>query len=106
MCLLAGTTILKFTDVLRSLQENRLLRLGGSEVNLFGGRIYSYRTLFRSVAILSDFSNSSRAFPYHGALAGNPLATDREIFAKELEFASLAENSNMWGVGGRDVSQP
>jgi argininosuccinate lyase len=61
---------------------------------------------FRSVAILSDFSNSSRAFPYHGALAGDPFAIDGEIFAKELKFASLAENSNMWGVGGRDVSQP
>ncbi|KAJ8586650.1 putative argininosuccinate lyase [Rhizopogon salebrosus TDB-379] len=36
-----------------------------------------------------------------GALAGNPFAIDREFLAKELKFASLAENS-MWGVGDRD----
>lgn len=36
-----------------------------------------------------------------GALAGNPFAVDREFLAKELGFASIAENS-MWGVGDRD----
>ncbi|KAG2157354.1 putative argininosuccinate lyase [Suillus clintonianus] len=36
-----------------------------------------------------------------GALAGNPFLIDREFLAKELGFASLAENS-MWGVGDRD----
>jgi len=36
-----------------------------------------------------------------GALAGNPFKIDREFLAKELKFASLAENS-MWGVGDRD----
>ena len=36
-----------------------------------------------------------------GALAGNPFAVDREFLARELGFASLAENS-MWGVGDRD----
>lgn len=36
-----------------------------------------------------------------GALAGNPFSIDREFLAKELGFASLAENS-MWGVGDRD----
>ncbi|KAJ7156086.1 argininosuccinate lyase [Mycena crocata] len=36
-----------------------------------------------------------------GALAGNPFAVDREFLAKELGFASVAENS-MWGVGDRD----
>ncbi|OJA14873.1 hypothetical protein AZE42_00809 [Rhizopogon vesiculosus] len=36
-----------------------------------------------------------------GALAGNPFTIDREFLAKELKFASLAENS-MWGVGDRD----
>ncbi|KAJ7710022.1 argininosuccinate lyase [Mycena rosella] len=36
-----------------------------------------------------------------GALAGNPFAVDREFLAKELSFASVAENS-MWGVGDRD----
>ncbi|KAF7295028.1 Argininosuccinate lyase [Mycena indigotica] len=36
-----------------------------------------------------------------GALAGNPFLVDREFLAKELGFASIAENS-MWGVGDRD----
>ncbi|KAF7304801.1 Argininosuccinate lyase [Mycena kentingensis (nom. inval.)] len=36
-----------------------------------------------------------------GALAGNPFQVDREFLAKELGFASIAENS-MWGVGDRD----
>ncbi|KAF7322888.1 Argininosuccinate lyase [Mycena chlorophos] len=36
-----------------------------------------------------------------GPLAGNPFAIDREFLAKELGFASIAENS-MWGVGDRD----
>ncbi|KAJ6547452.1 putative argininosuccinate lyase [Mycena capillaripes] len=36
-----------------------------------------------------------------GALAGNPFAVDREFLARELGFASIAENS-MWGVGDRD----
>ncbi|KAJ7940746.1 putative argininosuccinate lyase [Mycena leptocephala] len=36
-----------------------------------------------------------------GALAGNPFAVDREFLARELGFASVAENS-MWGVGDRD----
>ncbi|KAF7978150.1 hypothetical protein HWV62_17482 [Athelia sp. TMB] len=36
-----------------------------------------------------------------GALAGNPFAVDRDFLAKELGFASVAENS-MWGVGDRD----
>ncbi|KAJ7063191.1 argininosuccinate lyase [Mycena amicta] len=36
-----------------------------------------------------------------GALAGNPFVVDREFLAKELGFASVAENS-MWGVGDRD----
>ncbi|KAJ7740718.1 putative argininosuccinate lyase [Mycena maculata] len=36
-----------------------------------------------------------------GALAGNPFAVDREYLARELGFASIAENS-MWGVGDRD----
>lgn len=36
-----------------------------------------------------------------GALAGNPFVVDREFLAKELGFASVAENS-LWGVGDRD----
>jgi argininosuccinate lyase len=36
-----------------------------------------------------------------GALAGNPFAVNREFLARELGFASVAENS-MWGVGDRD----
>ena len=36
-----------------------------------------------------------------GALAGNPFAVDRTFLARELGFASLAENS-LWGVGDRD----
>ena len=36
-----------------------------------------------------------------GALAGNPFMVDREFLAKELGFASIAENS-MYGVGDRD----
>jgi len=36
-----------------------------------------------------------------GALAGNPFLVDREFLAKELGFASIAENS-LYGVGDRD----
>ena len=36
-----------------------------------------------------------------GALAGNPFLLDREFLAKELGFASIAENS-LYGVGDRD----
>ncbi|KII88645.1 hypothetical protein PLICRDRAFT_41847 [Plicaturopsis crispa FD-325 SS-3] len=36
-----------------------------------------------------------------GALAGNPYGVDRDFLAKELGFASVAENS-LWGVGDRD----
>ncbi|KAI0082746.1 argininosuccinate lyase [Panus rudis PR-1116 ss-1] len=36
-----------------------------------------------------------------GALAGNPFVIDREFLAKELGFASIAENS-LYGVGDRD----
>jgi argininosuccinate lyase len=36
-----------------------------------------------------------------GALAGNPFLVDREFLAKELGFASIAENS-LWGVADRD----
>ncbi|PPR02197.1 hypothetical protein CVT24_011424 [Panaeolus cyanescens] len=36
-----------------------------------------------------------------GALAGNPFVVDREFLARELGFASVAENS-LWGVADRD----
>ncbi|KAG9046949.1 argininosuccinate lyase [Tulasnella sp. UAMH 9824] len=69
---------------------------------------WSHLLLFHATSFKCDLERLEQLIPRisvlplgSGALAGNPYGVDREFLAKELGFASIAENS-MWGVADRD----